>query len=555
VYSVLFVAAMYFGSRIIRRGPNFNLPVPGIEENPAVETTPAENGTIHISLAVAEESIQQRAVLYDKEGDAHFDTISAFIKSVRGSDPDAALFWLARMVYAGEDPRFIFRRMVILASEDVGLADPNAIVVVHACAEAFDRVGMPEGRYPLAHAALYLATCAKSNSVMGFFDALSAVEQEREEDVPLHLRDANRDKHGFGHGKGYLYPHSYREHWVEQQYLPSSLQGQVFYQPSDRGYENQIRHQVMRQREAQLAALVEGVGVALPETLTFSPTDSTTDRWLQRTLGEVGERLAGVRDRLFALAPPQRHHLVLDLNAGSGLLTWEALRQVPEGGVYACVRAAKDAQALEEQAAVLEELVRPVVIESPLAELPDRLQVIAPRTQFDRIVGRNVLSTDLAQLSVLKQLIPWLSPNGVLLLVEAIPAETQRLAQLLGDQEWERSLHEKFTTAEETIYKSSFNLSSKPALWNTEALQMALDNLGLTATIQVEPTVTTLQITPALIDRWFTSGGDRPSYADHLTTSLSSDELATVRSIVTQRLAHQVVEWRGAIAFIILKAQ
>ena len=145
----------------------------------AVETTePNEQDKIIINLAVAEESIQQRAVLYDKEGDAHFDTISAFIKSVRGSDPDAALYWLAKMIYAGEDPRFILRRLLILASEDIGLAEPNAVTIVNSCAQAFDRVGMPEGRYPLAQATLYLATAPKSNSIMGFFDALAAVEQE-----------------------------------------------------------------------------------------------------------------------------------------------------------------------------------------------------------------------------------------------------------------------------------------------------------------------------------------------------------------------------------------
>jgi putative ATPase len=208
----------------------------------AVETTPPDTtGVIHIPLAVAEESIQQRAVLYDKEGDAHFDTISAFIKSLRGSDPDAALYWLAKMVYAGEDPRFIFRRMLILASEDVGLADPQAIVVTNACAQAFDRVGMPEGRYHLAQAVLYLATAPKSNSIMGFFDAFAAVENENVAEVPTHLKDANRDKKGFGHGAGYLYPHAYRDHWVEQQYLPKSLQGQLFYQPSIQGYELEFR--------------------------------------------------------------------------------------------------------------------------------------------------------------------------------------------------------------------------------------------------------------------------------------------------------------------------
>jgi putative ATPase len=140
---------------------------------------PDPDGSLALTLAVAEESIQRRAVLYDKEGDAHFDTISAFIKSVRGSDPDAALYWLARMIYAGEDPRFIFRRLVILASEDIGLADPQAITVVTSCASAFDRVGLPEGRYPLAQATLYLATAPKSNSTLGFFDALAAVAQQQ----------------------------------------------------------------------------------------------------------------------------------------------------------------------------------------------------------------------------------------------------------------------------------------------------------------------------------------------------------------------------------------
>jgi len=209
----------------------------------AMETTlEDENGEIRITREIAEESIQKRAVLYDKDGDAHYDIISAFIKSVRGSDPDAALFWLAKMVYAGEDPRFIFRRMIILASEDVGLADPNAVSVVMNCAKAYDYIGMPEGRYPLSQACLYLATAPKSNSTMGFFDALRAVEvEDKADDIPNHLRDANRDEKGFGHGKGYLYPHAYKDHWVKQQYLPDNLQGKTFYTPSDQGYEKTIK--------------------------------------------------------------------------------------------------------------------------------------------------------------------------------------------------------------------------------------------------------------------------------------------------------------------------
>ncbi|NNF03934.1 MAG: AAA family ATPase, partial [Rhodothermales bacterium] len=169
----------------------------------AVETTdPDEHGVQHITLQVAEESIQKRAVLYDKEGDAHYDTISAFIKSLRGSDPDAALYWMARMVYAGEDPRFIFRRMLIFAGEDIGLADPRAMQVAVSCAQAFDYVGMPEGRFHLAECCLYLATAPKSNSAFAFFDALNYVEKEQTEDVPNHLKDGNRDAEGLGHGQG-----------------------------------------------------------------------------------------------------------------------------------------------------------------------------------------------------------------------------------------------------------------------------------------------------------------------------------------------------------------
>ena len=217
---------------------------------------PAYGTKIYISKEAAEESIQKKVVLYDRDGDYHYDIISAFIKSLRGRDPDAACYWLARMVAAGEDPHFIFRRMLISACEDTGLADPNAISVVESCAQAFDRVGMPEGRYFLAHAALYLATAPKSNSSMAFFDALASVEKEDAE-VPNHLRDNNRDAEGFGHGAGYLYPHAYRDHWVAQQYLPDTLMGRVFYNPSTQGYEATIRDGVLSRRELQIAAILE----------------------------------------------------------------------------------------------------------------------------------------------------------------------------------------------------------------------------------------------------------------------------------------------------------
>ncbi len=220
----------------------------------AVETTPPDaDGHIQITLQVAEDSIQRRAVLYDKEGDAHFDTISAFIKSLRGSDPDAALYWLARMIYAGEDPRFILRRMLIFAAEDVGLADPQALQVAAAAAQAFEYVGMPEGQFLLAECCLYLATAPKSNSTMAYFNALAYVEREQSGEVPTHLKDASRDRQGLGHGRGYKYPHAYRTHYVPQQYLPDHMQGTYFYEPSDQGYERTIAERLAAWRQRDLA--------------------------------------------------------------------------------------------------------------------------------------------------------------------------------------------------------------------------------------------------------------------------------------------------------------
>ena len=221
----------------------------------AVETTPLQDAELHISLEVAQESIQKRSVIYDKTDDAHYDTISAFIKSVRGSDPDAALYWLAKMLYAGEDPRFILRRLIILASEDIGLADPLGIVVASAAAQNFEYIGLPEGVYPIVEATLYLATAPKSNSAGAYFRALEEIEKNGAGPVPIHLMDPTRDAKGFGHGAGYDYPHSHPGHWAPQQYLPDDVLGARFYEPSDQGYEAQAAERVRRWREAQAKAL------------------------------------------------------------------------------------------------------------------------------------------------------------------------------------------------------------------------------------------------------------------------------------------------------------
>jgi putative ATPase len=217
----------------------------------AITTTRADKqGLVHIDLAVAQESIQRRALLYDKDGDAHYDTISAFIKSLRGGDPDAALYWMARMIYSGEDPRFIVRRMIILASEDVGLADPQALVVATSAAQALEWVGLPEAQYAMAEAAIYLATAPKSNSCGAYFRALNELEQQGVTEVPNHLKDSNRDAEGLGHGQGYQYPHEFPEHWIAQQYLPATLKGKHWYEPGELGYEKQIKERLMHWREA-----------------------------------------------------------------------------------------------------------------------------------------------------------------------------------------------------------------------------------------------------------------------------------------------------------------
>ena len=215
----------------------------------AVTTTPVDKkGRVHITLQVAQESIQHRAVHYDKGGDEHYDTISAFIKSVRGSDPDAALYWLAKMVYAGEDPRFILRRLYILAAEDIGLADPQAVIVVNACAQAFEWVGMPEGQYHLSLATLYLVTAPKSNSAGAYWKALEHIQAHGPGPVPMHLADktdlfpgdlGEHYRETLGEHTGYQYPHAFPGHWVKQQYLPEGVEVK-WYQPGDQGYEAEI---------------------------------------------------------------------------------------------------------------------------------------------------------------------------------------------------------------------------------------------------------------------------------------------------------------------------
>lgn len=206
-------------------------------------TERSADGIIHIDLPTAQECIQKRAVRYDKSGDRHYDTVSAFIKSMRGSDPDAAVYYLARMLYAGEDIKFISRRIMICAAEDVGNADPQALTVAVSAAQAVERIGMPEAQIILSQAVTYVASAPKSNAAyMAVSKAMETVKETRTMPVPVHLQDKHyKGAEKLGHGQGYLYAHDYPNHYVKQQYLPDGMEGAVFYEPSDNGYEKEIK--------------------------------------------------------------------------------------------------------------------------------------------------------------------------------------------------------------------------------------------------------------------------------------------------------------------------
>ncbi|HEY5296399.1 MAG TPA: replication-associated recombination protein A [Verrucomicrobiae bacterium] len=232
-------------------------PVQGQKETPSTQIPsqpgqagragPLPNGTIHLTLAIAEQSIQKKAIVYDGDGDAHYDTISAFIKAMRGSDPDAALYWLAKMIHAGEDPRFIARRIVIHAAEDVGLADPMALVLANAAFQAAEFIGWPEARIPLAEATIYIATAPKSNStVMAIGAAMKDVESGRTLAVPEHLRDPHYSgAKKLGHGEGYKYAHDFEGHFVPQDYLGAD---KIYYEPTDQGVEKKIKERLEKWR-------------------------------------------------------------------------------------------------------------------------------------------------------------------------------------------------------------------------------------------------------------------------------------------------------------------
>lgn len=519
----------------------------------AVETTPPDSaGALHITRAIAEDSIQQRAVLYDKDGDAHYDTISAFIKSVRGSDPDAALYWMSKMLYAGEDPRFIFRRMLILACEDVGMADPAALGVVVDAARAFDYVGLPEGRYHLAHACLYLSTAPKSNSSMAFFDALGVVSEEASDDVPDHLRDASRDKEGFGHGEGYLYPHAYRDHWVAQQYLPQALQGKVFYQPSEQGHEKSIRDRVARNREAQIEAMVEEERLDPFDMPSQKAGDkkSRRDEWVKRSGSQHGGQLAQVRDTLLEVAAIKHDDLALDLHARTGLLALEMNRIAREGGVWACAHDKREYETLTVRSPGGDGLSRLQVVLTTMETFDEDLcKAAGAGVRFNAIIGRNVLIRQPDKKAVVERALKLLHHDGRIVLAEVVPRLGQRLSELLDFSKHDPAVVEKYLKVEQDL----FGDARDPMInWDPEKLSSLLKDLP---SLQVkEFTVTTTPVTrifPAQVDFWFrpSSPKERKSLGCRLQVLFDEDQISGLTRFFHQQLDNRDIPWKTAIAY------
>jgi len=287
--------------------------------------------------------------------------------------------------------------------------------------------------------------------------------------------------------------------------------------------------------------MVSGVVIELPEVLTFSPTDTKSDRWLQRTIGQAGERLAKIRDHLFSKLSLQRHDVVLNLNAATGLFTWEALRSVPEGGIYALTYQESEAIALQEQAASLPELLRPIVMHGSLTKLTEAIASM----QFEAIIGYNALMREPDKLTCIQQLANLLKPDGKIALYESIPKHTQRIYRLINLLD---EFGDRWMQAEEAIYA---NPDDPMTNWDIDDLKSGFEKVGLTVETEIERITTTMQISTALLNRWFSKSQTKPSYASHLAKFLTDDEIAIAQQLLTSKLLNKTVNWTSSAAMII----
>ena len=538
----------------------------------AVETSslnfPPEGAEIHISLEAAEESIQRRALLYDRDGDYHYDTISAFIKSVRGSDPDASLYWLAKMVRAGEDPAFIFRRMIILAMEDVGLADPLAITTVISCAEAFDRIGFPEGNFALSEACLRLATAAKSNSTLAYFDALKEVEKEDAE-IPNHLRDTSRDAESFGHGEGYIYPHAFRNHWAAQQYLPSALVGRTFYTPSAVGYEAGIRDEFLQKREIQAAVILGDTDdnksgktgntmIADGEVLSWSASAKGREGWFKRLESGRSAKLLSDRDLILNQNNINRHDRILIAAANDGLLLWEGLRRAPEGLAAALVDTAAARDALLRFASTMDETDKPLVAVYPDGRIPspDEADGFFSCRVFDHIIAREPwrrlrsLTTEDGQdvfISFASAAARLLTSGGNVSILQSPPKLGERISRILREEcDAPPALTEKLIAAEEDFFASGTTLpkgqTASRWTWDAQTVENCFIKAGFEVEILIIDQEEERLISEKDLSLWFDA--EKSSWGTFIASALGEKDFPQAHSLLGNRIKEGPIPWK-----------
>ena len=506
----------------------------------AIESsTPDECGVINIDRQTAEESIQERFVLYDKNGDCHYDTISAFIKSLRGSDPDAALFWLARMLEAGESPRFIFRRMLIFAGEDVGLADPQAIVVVDSCASAFERIGLPEGVYSLSQAALYLASTVKSNSLCGFFAAQKMVRDSQHQNVPTHLRDAHRDGALLGDGKDYLYPHLFDNHWVPQQYLPSEIRGETFWKPTSQGWEGKQRKIIFERRAIQLAMEKESEMIN-PLFLSVAPANPSVESWLRRQLedGSHTDKLQRLINSLWVDVQWNRTDRVLVLVGNSLLWALDPLKGVPEGGVTIASDQSFH-KALTAELNLIDALHRPLLID----KLPQEIRQLSCSHFFEWIGGR--LYSDDLQIDKIDELWTEITQKSALnahlrvLITKSISGPASSLKKLIDEKSIKKHdpsfLEEIITIEDEWIHTHS----------NEVYFIDKLKELGWLLEIQQWEEKSSIIFDKSIESRWLGKDSMYRNLLDSKIDQKSIDKLLNIfREYQDQPLKHSLIYYK-----------
>jgi putative ATPase len=435
--------------------------------------------------------------------------------------------------------------MIILAGEDVGLADPNAVSVVMACAQAFERIGFPEGNFPLVEACLYLATAPKSNSALNFFDVMKEVEREDAE-VPNHLRDASRDGESFGHGEGYIYPHAYRDHWAAQQYLPSSLVGKLFYMPGTTGYEGKIREEVLRKRELQAAVILGEERPGDGEVLTWSAASKGRESWFKRLESGRSGLLLGDRNRILGAANIKRHDRILIPGGDDGLLLWESLRRAPEGLCACLVETAGARETLIRYAGTLGEEEQPqIAVRSPGAgaalPAPEEAEQAFGTPLFDHIIAREpwrrlqkagAKDPGAAFREFAEGAFALLAEGGDAVVLQSPPALGERISRFVPEGEMAGKLRQ----AEELFFNGDPSL-----FWESGAPEAAFAAAGFEVSGEIIGQKEERLITAADLGLWF--DGERSRWGKAIRAAIGDRDFKLLEDLMRERVAGGPLTW------------